>query len=89
MRERKCRAKDVRNIGERKKWGWELQRVDDFSSSIVVNLALSLYNQIVSPMDVDDLPNHVKYCVSVVSLQWATIRTSLVRTSLVRIPYTC
>ena len=27
-------------------------------------------------MDVGDLPNHVKYCVSVLSLQWANIRTS-------------
>ena len=29
-----------------------------------------------SPVDVDGLPNHVKYCVSVLSLQWANIRTS-------------
>jgi hypothetical protein len=29
-------------------------------------------------MDVGDLPNHVKYCVNVFSLQWTTIRTSLV-----------
>jgi len=27
-------------------------------------------------MDVGDLSNHVKYCVSVLSLQWAIIRTS-------------
>ena len=27
-------------------------------------------------MDVGDLPNHVKYCISVLSLQWATIRPS-------------
>jgi len=29
-----------------------------------------------SPVDVGSLPNHVKYCVSVLSLQWANIRTS-------------
>jgi len=29
-----------------------------------------------SPVDVDGLPNHVKYCVSVLSLQWENIRTS-------------
>jgi len=29
-----------------------------------------------SPVDVGGLPNHVKYCVSVLSLQWANIRTS-------------
>ena len=28
------------------------------------------------PMDVGGLPNHVKYCVSMLSLQWANIRTS-------------
>jgi hypothetical protein len=27
-------------------------------------------------VDVGDLPNYVKYCVSVLSLQWATVRTS-------------
>ena len=27
-------------------------------------------------VDIGDLPNHVKYCVSVLSLQWANIRTS-------------
>jgi len=27
-------------------------------------------------VDVGGLPNHVKYCVSVLSLQWANIRTS-------------
>ena len=36
-----------------------------------------------SPVDVGALPNHVKYCVSVLSLQWANIRTSPVA-----IPYT-
>jgi hypothetical protein len=35
-----------------------------------------------SPVDVGGLPNHVKYCVSVLSLQWANIRTSPVE-----IPY--
>ena len=30
----------------------------------------------VSPVDVGGLLNHVKYCVSVLSLQWAKIRTS-------------
>jgi hypothetical protein len=29
-----------------------------------------------SPVDVGGLPNHVKYCVSVLSLQWANIKTS-------------
>jgi uncharacterized membrane protein len=29
-----------------------------------------------SPVDVGDLANHVKYCVSVLSLQWAIISTS-------------
>jgi hypothetical protein len=29
-----------------------------------------------SPVDVGGLSNHVKYCVSVLSLQWANIRTS-------------
>ena len=29
-----------------------------------------------SLVDVGGLPNHVKYCVSVLSLQWANIRTS-------------
>jgi pentatricopeptide repeat protein len=29
-----------------------------------------------SPVDVGGLPNHVKYCVSVLSLQWENIRTS-------------
>ena len=29
-----------------------------------------------SVMDVDDLPNHVKYCVSVLPLHWAIISTS-------------
>jgi hypothetical protein len=29
-----------------------------------------------SPVDVGGLPNHVKYRVSVLSLQWANIRTS-------------
>jgi hypothetical protein len=43
--------------------------VDDSSFFIVVNLVLSLYNQMVSPVDVDDLPNHVKYYVSVFGLQ--------------------
>ena len=51
------------------------QRGDD-SSSIVVNLVLSLYNAMASPVDVGGLSNHVKYCVSVLSLQWANIRTS-------------
>jgi len=37
-----------------------------------------------SPVDVGGLSNHVKYCVSVLSLQWANIRTSPVG-----IPYTC
>jgi hypothetical protein len=27
-------------------------------------------------MDVGDLSNHVKYCVSVLNLQWAIIKTS-------------
>ena len=45
------------------------QRGDDSSSSIVVNLILSLYNQMASPVDVGDLSNHVKYCVSVHTLQ--------------------
>ena len=44
------------------------QRGDDSSSSIVVNLILSLYNQMASPVDVDGLPNHDKYCVSVLTL---------------------
>jgi len=42
--------------------------VDDSSSSIVVNLVLSLYNQMASLVDVGDLSNQVKYCVSVLSL---------------------
>jgi hypothetical protein len=29
-----------------------------------------------SPVDIGGLPNHVKYCVSVLSLQWANTRTS-------------
>ena len=29
-----------------------------------------------SPVDVGSLPNHVKYCVSVLSLQWANFKTS-------------
>jgi hypothetical protein len=29
-----------------------------------------------SPVDVGGLLNHVKYCVSVLSLQWTKIRTS-------------
>ena len=37
-------------------------------------------------MDVGDLPNHVKYCVSVLSLRWATIRTPPVRAWGVGIP---
>jgi hypothetical protein len=52
------------------------QRGDDSSSSIVVNLVLSLYNVMASPVDVGGLPNHVKYCVRVLSFQWANIRTS-------------
>ena len=36
-----------------------------------------------SPVDVGGLPNHVKYCVSVLSFQWINIRTSPVG-----IPYT-
>jgi hypothetical protein len=32
-----------------------------------------------SPVDVGGLPNHIKYCVSVLSLKWAIIRTSPVR----------
>jgi hypothetical protein len=75
---RESAEKDVKNIWEsglplqhckeRKEWSWELQRVND-SSSIVLNIVISLYNQMVSPVDVGDLPNHVKYCVSVLSLQ--------------------
>ena len=34
-----------------------------------------------SSVDVGDLPNHVKYCVSVLSLQWAVISTSPVKIS--------
>jgi hypothetical protein len=64
-------------------WGWELLKRDDFSSSIVVNLVLSLYNQMASPVDVGGLANHVKYCVSVLSFQWPNIITSPVG-----IPYT-
>ena len=29
-----------------------------------------------SPVDIGGLPNHVKYCVNVLSLQWTNIRTS-------------
>ena len=43
--------------------------MDDSSSFIVVNLVLSLYNQMASLVDVGGLPNHVKYCVSLLSLQ--------------------
>jgi len=49
---------------------------------LFVNLVLSLYNAMAPPVDVGGLPNHVKYCVSVLSLQWVNIRTSPVR-----IPY--
>ncbi|KAJ6901616.1 hypothetical protein NC651_019402 [Populus alba x Populus x berolinensis] len=35
-----------------------------------------------SPVDVGGLPNHVKYCISMLSFQWANIRTSPVE-----IPY--
>ena len=45
------------------------QRGDDSSSSIVVNLVLSLYNQMASPVDVSGLPNHVKYSISVLALR--------------------
>ena len=86
LRERECRAKDVRNVGEsglprqpavaaiaalkREKQSEveSCQRGDDSSSSIVVNLVLSLYNAMASPVDVGSLPNHVKYCVSVLYL---------------------
>ena len=42
---------------------------DSSSSSIVVNRVLSLYNQVAFFMDIGDLSNHVKYCVSILSLQ--------------------
>jgi hypothetical protein len=41
-------------------------------------LSLSLIKW-TSFVDVGDLPNHVKYCLSVLSLQWKTIRTPPVR----------
>lgn len=70
----------LQHCKERKEWGWESQRVDDSSSSsIVVNRVLSLYNQVAFFMDIGDLSNHVKYCVSILSLQWTIIRTSPVR----------
>jgi uncharacterized membrane protein len=51
-------------------WMWS-------SSFMYLYCILSLYLIIwTSPVDVSDLPNHVKYCVSVLSFQWATISTS-------------
>jgi hypothetical protein len=56
--------------GSRVEWMWS-------SSSMYLCCSLSLSLIIsTSPVDVGDLPNHVKYCVSVLNLQWATIRTS-------------
>jgi hypothetical protein len=43
----------------------------------VVTTFLSISNNISSsPVDLDGLPNHIKYCVSVLGFQWTTIRTS-------------
>jgi hypothetical protein len=59
-------------------WKLSLSGCDPPSSCIYCILSLSLIKW-TSPMNVGDLPNHVKYCVSVLSLQWATIRTPPVR----------
>ena len=48
-----------------------------WSSSVCCILSLSLIISI-SPVDVGDLPNHVKYCVSVLSLLWAMIMNTTV-----------
>jgi len=59
----------VSNVSGERKWS--------SSSMCVVTSSLSIFNNIgSSTVDVGDLPNHVKYCVSVLSLQWVTIRTS-------------
>jgi len=44
----------------------------------IISFSLSLIKW-TSPVDVGNLPNHVKYCVSVFSLLWTTIRTPPVR----------
>jgi hypothetical protein len=69
-----CRLQQLQvqqwELGVEFEWMWS-------SSSMylycILSLSLIIWN---SPVDVGALPNHVKYCVSVLSLQWATIRTS-------------
>ena len=53
---------------------WVWVKWSSSSMYCVVILSLSL-NNIDSPMDVGDLSNHVKYCVSVLALRWAIIST--------------
>ena len=60
----------VCELGVELEWMW-------YSSSIYLFYILSLILIILtSPVDVGNLSNHVKYCVSVLSLQWTTISTS-------------
>jgi hypothetical protein len=59
-------------------WELSLSGCDPPPPCIYCILSLSLIKW-TSPVDVGVLPNHVKYCVSVLSLQWATIRTPPVR----------
>jgi hypothetical protein len=59
-------------------WELSLSGCDPPPPCIYCILSLSLIKW-TSPVDVGALPNHLKYCVSVLSLQWATIRTPPVR----------
>jgi len=60
------------NSGSRVEWLWS-------SSSMYICCSLFLFLIIsTSLVDIDGLPNHVKYCVNMFSLQWTTIRTSSV-----------
>ena len=59
-------------------WELSLSGCDPSPPCIYFILSLSLIKW-TSPVDVGNLPNHVKYYVSLLSLQWATIRTPPVR----------
>jgi len=59
----------VSNESRERKWS--------SSSMCIVISSLSISNNISSsPVNVGGLPNHVKYCITVLSLQLTTIRTS-------------
>ena len=73
-RKRELQWQQLQRVAERaESWVWV--KWSSFSMYCVVILSLSL-NNIDSPVDVGDLPNHVKYCVSVLALHWAIISTS-------------